>query len=446
MADSSKSKMLAEARFLRALYYWHVVNLYGDVPIITTVAKGIDELYIERSPVSEVYKLIHSDLDAAIAGLPFDWDAGNLGRATKYAAYALKGKCHLYRKEYSEAIVNFNQIINSGRFKLMPKFENIFSPEYENDRSTESIFEIQYGERGPWPPINGFFTDGGTAGEGSQRSLVMGGQSIGLQRNFGEVIATNDLFQEFELGDPRFRETIYYPFDWSGKIKPDTMSAYDGDGNQTFELYRTVYLDAVRVGQRQSERLSFFHIKKAVFGYVGIGTTLNDPTNWRMIRYADVLLMQAEALAERGDLTDAINLLNSLRVARREGKTKDIISITTVAGNVDTLFTDVLLEYPYYATGLSGREFNFIDVNLETFRAALVHERRVELAFEYHRFLDMKRWDDIPGHPGAASVVFTSKANPADNKNYIKGVHDRCPIPQYQIDLSKGSLTQNPGY
>lgn len=451
--ENKKKQMLAEARFLRALYYWHLVNLFGDVPYVNKVAKSIDELYIPKSTVADIYKRIEEDLILSETDLPESWDAGNLGRATKYAAKSLLGKVYLYQggndpSKWSQAAEKLGEVVNSGKFKLMPVFSNIFSPNYENTLSSESIFEIQYGERGPWPPINGFFTDGGIAGEGSQRSLVMGIQGQGLQKNFGEVIAEQDLFGEFEVGDPRLYETIYYVYSWDGsRFRPgfDTLLAYADDFSQTEEFYRPDYALSVKVGGNPRNR--FFHIKKGVFGYVGIGSPLNDPTNWRMIRYSDVLLMYAEALAESGQITNAITHLNKLRETRRQGKTIDIETIVTTAGVADTFYVDVLKGYPYTAATMLGATIEFSDPSsLEDFRKAIVHERRVELAFEYHRFFDLKRWDLIPGHPGGASTVFSTKPEVTDRRNYIKEIHSRCPIPQYQIDLSKGNLIQNPGY
>jgi hypothetical protein len=172
-----------------------------------------------------------------------------------------------------------------------------------------------------------------------------------------------------------------------------------------------------------------------------------------MIRYSDVLLMLAEAINEsEGATNEAVGYLNQVRKRAKEmsGLSYAISNRVIESSRVykETISGENLLNpFPYTAINGVNDNLDFSISSKENLRAALVMERRAELAFEYHRFPDMQRWEAFePNHPGAASNVFTSKNNLEDVKNYDKNSHSRLPIPEYQIQLSKGTLTQNPGY
>ena len=429
MNEEKKKNIIGEAYFLRGLYFWHLANVYGNAPIITSVPKDVKSLP-GNSSYEELLEQSAKDLKSSIELLPDAWDDSNKGRITKMGATAFLGKTYLYQQKWSEAIVEFLQVVNSGKFKLLSNYRSVFSR--TNEYNDETIFEISFVDNG-----NGSFgTDFSSANEGSLRDLIMGPQNVGNQRNYGGILATYDLFGEFEQGDSRLKESLYYPFDWGGKIKYDTMW-YSDEGKMLSELYYTSYIP--------SPYRDKFHIKKAVSGYYSPYGDVSD-NNWRMFRYADLLLMLSEAYCEIGDFQESAKYLNKVRQRAIDFSKPNNFSLYTIGGFVDTLKYDLML-FPYYASGSSGREFNFINVNLKTLREAIVHERRVELAFEYHRFFDLKRWQRLDeNHPGAAVSVFKNKFYKEDKLDFNKSIHINFPLPASEVELSGGKIKQNPGY
>ncbi len=447
--EADRSAMLAEARFLRGLYYWHLAAYWGDVPIILDVKDDVEKINIPTSPEKEVYAQIIDDLQKAEADLPTAWSTENGGRATKYACKALLGKAYIFNQQWDLAIPKLKEVVTDGGYTLLPKFRDIFSR--TNELNSESIFEIQFGEIGPWPPWNPFISDIGIGGEGDFRDLIMAPQNVGGQTGFGEIIAEKDLVEEYEYFDSRLRETVHYPFDENDNYILDTLYGYKSDKSQKLETYSRAWLKIVKAGGNP-ERL-YFHIKKAVQAYQGIGTTGNSTNNWRMIRLADVMLLLAEAYNETGDVESAIPLLNKVRDRARglefKNNPNQINPKKYVAARGDSV--EVL---PHFVSGsgyfgnaaIGGFDLDFSGGTQDAMRRAIIHERRMELAFEYHRFLDMTRWERInQNHPGAANVVFANKP-PFYKRDYVYGKHGRCPIPRFQIDLSKGTLKQNPNY
>lgn len=434
--QNQKDIMLAEAKFFRALGYFHLYIMYGNAPIILKPATTVDELYSYKQETPEnLYNQIVADLNSCKDVLPPSWSNENKGRVTKGAAYALLGKAHLYNQKWDLAKSALQEVINSGLYNLMPKFKDNFSSTTENN--VESIFEIQYADLGPnaLPWID----DLGISGEGNMRDLYYGIQGVGNQKGFSEVIALRDLYIDFEPGDERRFQTVYNFEDYNGGVYVEQLTGYAQNGGQLTENYNRSWARIVKTGGNALGH--FFHIRKAVSGYTGPGTPGNSPNNFRVIRYADVLLMYAEACNELGDIASATTYLNSLRLARREG-----ITNTTISGDVIPLLPD----FPYYFLS-PVEEYDLTDGSQESMRRAICRERRVELAFEYIRFFDLRRWDKIPNHPGAARTVYAKKFKTSTNefgggKNYIPDIHQYYPIPQFQIDLSNGSLKQNNGY
>jgi len=456
----NKSIINAEAHFLRALYFWHLTAYWGDVPIITDVKENVEQLNIPNSTEKEVYAQIIKDLLIAEADLPFSpittpeatgtkWSVDNGGRATKFAAKALLGKVYIFDQQWGLAIPKLEEVVNNGGYKLLDSFREVFSR--TNELNVESIFEIQFGEVGPWQPWNPFISDIGNGGEGNFRDLIMAPQGVGNQKGFGEIIAEGELVQEYELYDTRLRETVHYPYDFNGKFASDSLYGYNTDNNRELDIYREDWALLAKAGG--NKKGEYYHIKKSVSTYQGIGTTGNATTNWRMIRLADVMLLLAEAYNENGDVENARKLLNKVRERARGMEFKNNPNkvnpkkfLASVGDSVEVLPAFVSGQ-GYFTYSAFGKELDFSAGDKDAMRRALIHERRMELAFEYHRLLDMTRWERIdPNHPGAANVVFSTKEARVSNRNYVLGKHGRCPIPQFQIDLSKGTLKQNPGY
>ena len=429
-SEDTRAKIIGQAKFLRAFYYWNLVTLYGEIPVYTTVPKTVDDMYKPQVTLNEAYAQIQLDLNDASL-LPESWSGADLGRVTKWSARALLGKHYLYIKDWTNAAAVLGDVVANSKKSLMPKFEQNLNRAFENN--AESLFEVQYQSGIPsGTEIGKFFEDGGISVAGSYRGTLIAPKLI--FGGYSQIIGTRDLANEFEPSDPRLSKSLWLVGDMSMIYPTGTSRGYLAN------MARGVKTGNAIAG-------NYFHIKKGWGGddQSTIGTNQgDDPTNWAIIRFSDVKLMYAEALAERDQNanTDAVKQLNDVRARARDGKVDilpDFPNQTKYGGNI------------YPSDGLpafEGTEVTYTN-DLDGFRKALVHERRVELAFEYHRYLDLIRWSKIPNHPGNADIVLknnktTPKSLEEDKKdNFNSTIHFIFPKPQVEVDRSKGSLKQN---
>lgn len=358
-----KEHMLAEAKFLRAFYYFELVKFFGDVPLIIDKRIGIEEArQFPRTPKAEVYAQIEQDLAAAATVLsPV---AAQKGRATKGAAQALLGKVYLYQNKFTEAAAIFDEIRNSGLYSLISDYSQLFSASNENN--SETVFDIQYSglEGGSYGCL---ICLEGNAAPGFQGIRQYTGPVYGDGNSYN--LPTQELYNAFSPIDPRRGHTIL-DIDAFIAAQPDPSSiTYAiGAGGHT-GYYNNKYI------KRQGE--------------IGLpDNDLTSPVNYRVIRYADVLLMAAEAHFHLGNNQIAQQLVNQVRV--RAG-----------------------------VPGIPVQSLNDI-----------YKERRFELSGEGHRFFDLVRTGQ------AAQFI----------DGFVIGKHELFPIPQVEIDLAGGNWQQNSGY
>jgi len=365
MDETKKAQILGEARAIRAWFHYLQVTIFGDIPLVDHVLAP-SEYTIGKNPAAEVWAFIEQDLIQAIADLPLksEYPIADLGRITKGTAQGLLIKTYLFQSKWAEAKAVAEDLINSGEYSLVGNYNQIFTESGENN--AESVFEIQYmnASGGNWGRNN--------ANEGSFSNVFQ--RARGQFEGFGFNLPTQDFVDEFfkeGVEDPRLRATVFRDGDLMGDRGFFTKEAT----GFPHEYYPKKYFN------NKSE--------EAPFG----DPVPNGGTNDRVIRYADVLLMHAEAAFQVGDETAAKTSLNQVR--RRVGMRE-----VATTGNS-------LLE-------------------------AIYHERRVELGLEGHRFFDLVRTNR------AATVL--------GPLGYREEVHRVLPIPDSQIQASNGSLTQNPGY
>ncbi|GAB3968421.1 RagB/SusD family nutrient uptake outer membrane protein [Spirosoma terrae] len=340
IADNLKNQYKGEAQFLRALFYFDLVRLFGDVPLVTTEITTPDGASsLTRTPVEEVYKLIISDLQSAEQTLPVTYGTADVGRVPQGAAKALLGKVYLTRKDWATAAAKLNEVITSARYQLLPKYADVFG--FASPTNAEILFNVQY--------------KSGNTGQGS---------------GFGPVQASE--------GARITGGSMRYP-------TADMDAAYEtGDLRKSFSM-KPSYTDAT--GQFVNQR----YVSK----YVQFGALASDSDiDFPVLRYADVLLMYAEALNEVSFNPEAVTSLNQVRKR---------------AGLADTKASDQA-----------------------SFRLAIEQERRVEFAFENQRWFDLVR-------TGRYAAVMNAKGLK------VQDFHNLYLIPQREIDLNK-SLSQNPGY
>lgn len=279
MDEELRSRLVAENKFLRAYYYFFLVRAFGGVPLVTEALEP-DEYDQERADASDVYNLIVQDLMEAADNLPLksEYAADDLGRATRGAANALLAKVHLFQENYDDAETVAREVIDSGEYSLYDDYETLFLDEGEN--SSESIFEIQSTslETG----------EGGT--QYNQIQGVRGEPNLG----WGFNQPNNDLQEAYENGDPRQGATILYVWE----ILPDDSDVVRDNPQMSDERYN----------------------QKAFVSPNPPGGQGQGPGNIRRIRYADVLLIAAEAAYQNGNESDARDWVNQVRERARHGR------------------------------------------------------------------------------------------------------------------------------
>jgi hypothetical protein len=365
MDPTLRGRYIAESKFLRAIFYFDLVRAWGGVPIVTTL---VPPLTLTRSTSDQVYGLVVSDLLSAIDSLPDQSQLApaDYGRATKGAAEAMLAKVYLFEKDFPDAEKYSLDVINSDEYALDPDFVHTFS--VDGNFNKEAVFEI-----GALP-----IEDGNAGGnQFGNTQGIRGDPNKGWGFNRPSVDLRNNAF---EPGDPRKAGTIIN----LGEIIDGTLINGDpatpdsGIVNGVFQVEcynRKVWVD-------------------------GTNTITEWSWNRRLIRYAEVLLIAAEASNEDGKASQALQYLNEVRARAREGNNSILPDVTTT--------------------------------DQTQLRAAILHERRVELALEGDRFWDLVRTGNAPAVLGPLG--------------FQSGKNELLPIPQIEIDLSQGALTQNPGY
>ncbi|MBE2230444.1 MAG: RagB/SusD family nutrient uptake outer membrane protein [Chitinophagaceae bacterium] len=372
--DAIKQQTIGEARFLRAYGYFWLTRLFGRVPLIDTVfSDPAAQNNVPQSSTAQLYTFIENDLSFAANTLPLSWDAKFVGRATRGAALGMLAKVYLYQQKWQQAMDAAGQVINSGQYDLSTPFDKIFREEGEN--SKESVFEVQATASAAIPTANGV-----------QYASIQGTRGTGVwDQGWGWNTPSTYLEAAFEPNDPRKNRTIMYT-------------------STSTTTYQTIYGENLPVGLPNPRYNNKVYSNPAI--RASIGNRFAYWMNIRVLRYADVVLMYAEAANEVGgaaNITAARTALNSVRVRARAGNNSILPDITTT--------------------------------DQAELRTAIRQERRVELAMEHERFFDIVRW-------GIAQDVMQ-----AAGKTNFSGSRDvLLPIPQTQIDLSGGVLTQNPGY
>lgn len=216
MDAAIKARCLGEAKFMRAKYYFDLVRVYGDVPLIIKTPSSLAEVNVPRNPVAEVYPVIIKDLTEAVNELPATYGSTDKGRATKWAAAALLAKVYLTTGDKANAAIQARNVINSGLYSLWANYGDNFK--ISNENGQESLFEVQYRSG-----LNGYTFDG----LGSVVNEYFGprGGNITPQGGYGLNIPTQEFVQGYEAGDTRKAATIWAPGDAypDGRKQPATL-------------------------------------------------------------------------------------------------------------------------------------------------------------------------------------------------------------------------------
>ena len=334
--DALKKRYRGEALYIRSLLYYNLAIIFGNIPLQLVDAASPADVDLKQYPANDVYNQIITDLIAAEPLLPASYAAADLGRVTKGAVNTLLGKVYLTKGDKPAAVTALNKVVNSKNYSLVSDYARLWGAANEN--GPESIFEIQYKTGGQ--------------GEGSGyleyfASII--GRAAGVGGGNTPMTITPDLLSAYQAGDQRYAKSIY-----KNNRLPDTT----------------------------------YSIK-----YLSVQTTAFDgDNNWYVSRYADVLLMLAEAL---GESTQAYVYINQVRA--RAG-------LPAIAATTPSTFAKQLLD-----------------------------ERRIEFAFENQRWQDLLRF-------GVAKSTMAKQLAVTEAE-----IRLLFAIPQKEIDVSNGKLVQNPG-
>ncbi len=366
---SLKNELKAEVLFLRGYFYFNLVRFYGGVPLVLTVPldahdANTNPVFQTRATAATVYDSIIKDLHFAAGHLP----NGAVGHASKQAAQSLLAKVYMYQNQWDSVLVLTNKVIASRLYSLVPDYS--FQFKQAGNNCVESIFEIQTGK---FNNAN-FGIANCTVSQGPRVGGVGGWNDLG----WGFNNPTTSLINSYEPNDKRKAATIIF-IDNSGTHKGTTL--WDGFRLPSSDSVQNLYYN-------YKAYTSSSNPSKEIYANPG---DKDRPKNVIVLRYADVLLMNAEAAIHvGGDAATPINLIRQRAGLLPKG------SLTL---------------------------------------ADIKQERHVELAMEEDRFWDLVRWGDV------ASVM-----QAAGKTNFTAGKNELLPIPSSQILLSNGKLTQNPGY
>ncbi|HAQ20320.1 MAG TPA: RagB/SusD family nutrient uptake outer membrane protein [Prolixibacteraceae bacterium] len=339
---NTKAKYEAEMRFLRAIYYFNMVRLWGDLPLLLKPVSVTESYDIARTPVDKVYAQIISDLVFAESNLPLLSKTERIGQASKGAAQGMLGKVYATRGDINNAITYLKKVIDSQEYSLLPSYSQLW--DLKNENSKEALFEIQF-IRGLDKPASRYW------------QMFNPFERINSGGGLNQV--TDNLWNDFEAGDARRDLSIDVGFTHGGAWVAQKFTKKWND------------LNSVISGQQRFSENNFI-----------------------VLRYADILLLYAEL-------------------------TKDAVYLNMIRSRAGVP-----------AWGTSGYPID----KYPTLDLAIEHERRVELALEFHRWFDLKRTNR------AIPVLTAAKGKTIESWRLL------LPVPQTVIDQNPGTIVQNDKY
>jgi hypothetical protein len=372
-----QARLIAEAKFLRAYYYFLLVNIYGDVPVILE-PKLASELQIAPSKVSDIYTQIEKDCNEARVVLPVEYPTMDIGRATQGAAIALLAKTYLFQEKWQDAHETAILLTQAPfTYQLTSQYQHNFNINYENN--AESIFEIQHLSR--QNPFSGNLLN----------QVFAAPADYGMGEGYYFNQPTQNFVDEFETVD--IAGTVYTDPRLDYAIGRENAQLPWIDDTITFS---SAWTETGYIAKKQLQPIS--EVPGNIKG--------DGDLNYTAIRYADVLLWIAEAYNEDGNSAMALPYLNSVRKRARECFAAD--------GN--------LINYPNIPEGLLD-DISVTDQN--SLREIIRHERRTELGFEFHRYFDIMRYGEA-----YANTVFSE----IEHFNYQENRY--LPYPQRELDTN----------
>ncbi|RAV98929.1 RagB/SusD family nutrient uptake outer membrane protein [Pseudochryseolinea flava] len=401
MDETLKQRLLAEAKFLRGTFYYTLAQHFGNVPIFLNASKPTD--YPPTSTQEEVYAQAATDFNEATGALPVSYDDNNRGRVTKGAAYAMLGKTYMQMRNYTAAKTALEWLVEGeGKsiYTLVPNYRDNFLEATENN--SESVFEWQYAVN----PNDAFDNDAGDGNPANTPDKLNYGSSlppffaprpIGFTDGQAKRWVIHEMLEENQTNgqrDPRIEASFLYD---STDVRGPEFTMVYGQTWASHTEYSDDENDPIGVATNRT-----VYLRKFLNDATMNGEVFHSGNNYRYLRYADVLLLYAEALNRTSQTASAYKYVDMVR--QRAG----LATLTSAKPN------------------LSDDEF------LEQ----LKHERITELAGEGHRWEDLSRWGDLGPELADRDAAF---------ENFVVGKHELLPIPLYDLDINP-NLKQNPKY
>lgn len=370
-----RDRIVGEAKFIRGLLYFNLLTLYGgaNLPLQLDPSKLDD-----RAPTpgaDAVWAQIQQDVGGAVAVLPDSYDGADVGRATKGAAQALLGKVLLQQRKWAEASAQLAPVIASGRYSLIPDYAENFVPAGANN--AESLFEVQFGTRAT--------ISQGVPGQSMGKLIGPCGPA------FCDGVPTTWYFDQFLQDstvdgnvDPRLDATVFYN-------KPGEM------------VFGTPFVDRYKDRLNDPARKDSVVFFKKYNAYYQDDQDFDIGINFKVLRYADVLLMQAEALNEQGQTAAAYPLVNQVRAR---------VNLAPLPAGLDQA----------------------------AMRERILHERLLEFGMEHQRWLDLARQNLL-----TEAYLPVLKAHDPEFDLFIVGKGELLPIPTSEVNLNP-NVHQNPGW
>lgn len=414
ISEATRRQLVAEARFLRGYYYFEMVKLYGGVVLMDRLYTAEEAEGKGRSSAAEVYNYIADDLRYAIRNLPHKSNlaAADMGHATRGAALGLYGKALVYQGKWKQAADTLGLLVREGEYDLNNSFGDNFNP--ANKNGIEAVFEAQHTYDAAYAVGCPLSVIAGNRGAGDQDGWAWGVPSAYLESRFLEAGDTERLrWTIIKNGDKEIAgesaEGFASLIEKQGDKNEDGSYFIDPNGLKSPRIFRKYYCPVEYRGDKFDQTHS--------------------PINWPILRYSDVLLLYAEALNELGRDGEAAPLVSRVR---------NRVFLSSVNGK-------------------TGDEL----------RQIIRNERQLELAGEFHRLFDIRRWNDgDPRHdiknimgPNGCFVLWNTNEETADPDEWnnqrepsneginYKDNRDRLwPIPLVEIERSNGAIVQNPGW
>lgn len=440
-----------EATFLRAHYHFELWRMFGNIPYYRETD---DDFRKANLAAADVPAEIIKDFDAAISKLTATPRNGNVGRATSWAAKAYKGRVQMYAKLYPAALTTLREVVNSGPYALETSFDKVWTGYSDAANGKETIFAYQASANDGEP-------NGNNANYGERLNFPHSGSPFGCcgfhqpSQNLVNFFVTNSTTglpialtdANWNSSDANFTATAAFTGTKTVDPRLDFTVGRDGTPYKDWGNHASDWIRSPSFGGYYSPKKNVHEKGSGAQSNVGWVNTQLNSVNIHILRYADVLLLLAEAEIEAGSMETARNLINQVR-ARAAQKAQGVgADRATLAVPIN----DASITWAHYKIGQYTTPF----ASQDDARTAVRYERRLELAMEGQRFFDLKRWGIaattlnayINGVAGGAEKLRRLQLG---NAEAFATRHNFYPIPSVQLELSKvgteSRLTQNPGW